>query len=218
MNDLDSIVKGDFPEGTFTLVESPPRDEKELLGFQFLFRKLKEDVCFYVYYGETNRDVEAKFRSHGMDISEAISKKNLYWIDTGNTSSGQNVINCDIENLNTVSLAIFQFIAAHEKQKIRALINLSPELMTKDPITIYRFVYMLTNLFRRHHSVTALFLINEGHTPEVVASIETLCDQVIEIKSIAKGVEKNNMIRIKSPESGSYHQFRIGSRGIELVN
>jgi KaiC/GvpD/RAD55 family RecA-like ATPase len=215
MPDLDSIVRGDMPEGSFTLVESPPRDEKELLGFQFLYRKISECICFYAYYGETNRDVEAKFSTYHMDIADAIKNKRIYWIDAGNTSSGHNVINCDIDNLATVSLAISQLVAAHEDQKIRAVINLSPALMTKDPITIYRFVYMLTNLFRQHHCVTALFLLDEGHAPQAVEAIETLCDQIVEIRSIVTGLETENIISIKG--SSQYKQFRIGSKGIEIV-
>jgi KaiC/GvpD/RAD55 family RecA-like ATPase len=215
MIDITSLVRGDVPDGSFTLVESPPRDEKELLGFQFLYRKINECICFYVYYGETNHDVEAKFRTYHMDIAEAIKNKRIYWLDAGNTSSGHNVINCSIDNLATVSLAISQFIAVHESHKIRAVINLSPELMTKDPITIYRFVYMLTNLFRQHHCVTALFLIDEGHAPQAVEAIETLCDQVVTIKSVAKGFEIENIISLKG--SSQYKQFKIGPRGIEIV-
>lgn len=217
---LDQIMGGGFPERPNILIIGPPGNDKEILGFGFLYNGLEEGVCFYVYYEQTNAQVEESFRNYGMDVSEAVKSKKIYWIDASNISKGSNVINCDLKNLLTVSLTLDQFLKAHSDKKIRGVINiLSPALMLNEPVIIYKFVSQLVEMSKQYN-ISVIFLLETGmHDPKAVTALETLCDVVIEMKSVEMGLEIENLLRIKKigkVVSKDFHKYEVTQRGIEL--
>lgn len=220
IQDLNIILGGGLPEKSNVLVIGPTSVEKEALGFQFLFNGLNYGTCFYAFYEHTNLQVEEQFKSYGMDVSDAVKNKRIYWIDASNSSKGSNVINCDLKNLLTVSLALDQFLKAHSKTKIRGVVNLlSPALMLNEPVTIYRFAIQLIEMFKQYDT-SVMFLLEEGmHDPKAVVSLETLCDVVIEMKSVEKGLEIENLLRIKKMRgivNKNFYKYEISKAGIEI--
>ena len=220
INSLDKIMGGGFPEKPNILITGPPGNEKEILGFQFLYSGLEEGICFYAFYEQTTAQVEEQFKNYGMDVSDAVKNKKIYWIDASNNSKGDNVINCDLKNLLTISLAFDQFLKTHSKEKIRGVINiLSLALMLNEPVIIYKLVIQLVEMFNRYN-VSTIFLIETGmHDPKAVAALETLCDIVIEMKSVEKGLEIENLLRIKKMAkivSKNFYKYEVTEKGIEI--
>jgi len=217
---LDNIMEGSFPENSNILIEGPLDRSKEIFGLHFLYKGLDEAVCFYAFYGQNNTEVEKQFKNYGMDVSDAVKNNRIYWIDATNSSKGNNVINCELKNLLTISLALDQFLKLHSKIKIRGVINLlSPALMLNEPIIIYKFAMQLIEMFRQYDT-SVMFLLEEGmRDPKAVTALETLCAVVIEMKSVEKGLEIENLLRIKKMRglvNKNFFKYEVSKAGIEI--
>ncbi len=222
---LDKLLKGGFPEKSVILIKGSPGVGKDVLCLHFLFNCVneKDNTCYYAFTEKNNEEVEAEFKSYGMDISKAVEKKNIFWIDASNMCKGKNVINCKLDELFTVSLAVKQVLEGNKKQIVRGVFNiLSPALMTNEPIIIYKFMADLIDTLKQHNTCT-VFLIEDGmHSPDTVTAMEQLCDCVIEMKMKEEGIVIKRLLGIKKmkgvPPDSKYHEFEIKEKGIVILD
>ncbi len=216
---FDKVLKGGFPDNSIILFYGPPGIGKTTAGLHYLYQGAKEGICFYAYYGRKNQEVESELKSYGLDIGKLRNK--IFMIDTSNVSEGANVINCNLDNLFIVELAIKQFIENNRGKRIRAFIDvLSPALMVNEPVVIYKFFQNIVHALKQNN-VSAVFVIQDGvHDGETVAAMAQLCDGIIEFRYLEKDLKIKRLLSIKRVRGraidASYHEFQITNRGIKL--
>lgn len=216
---LDRILKGGFPDDAILLFYGPPGIGKTALGLHYLSQGAKEGVGFYAYYGRRSDEIEAEFKEYGMRLGKL--KNRMFFLDTSNISRGSNVINCSLDNLFTVELALKQFIEKNKRKKIRGFIDLlSPSLMVNEPVVIYKFFWNIVQTLKENHC-SAVFVLQDGmHDVDTVTSIGQLCDGVLEFKYSEQNLKIKRLLFIRKmrgkPMSPKYYEFQITNRGVKL--
>lgn len=217
---LDNVLKGGVPEKSILLIEGTPGIGKDVAAYHFLYAGLKEgEACAYVFARKTVGELEEEFAAYGMEIDPS----RITWIDASESqlAAGPNVMNCNLTELFTVSAAIKKFLADNRKMKIRVVFDiLSPALMSNSPLEVYKFFSSLVNEFKKY-SATAMVLIEEGmHDPQIVVSVEQLCDYVIDMKAYEHDWDIRTMLRIKKtrtlPPPLQYFRFAVTGKGIAV--
>jgi circadian clock protein KaiC len=221
IDSLDAILNGGITERSVVLVEGTPGIGKEILGYHFLFTGIKQgEKCAYVFARKTIEEVEEEFAAYGMEID----RKKLTWIDASESqlATGSNIVNCNIAELFTVSAAIKNFLAENKGEKIRILIEIiSPALMTNPSLEVYKHLSAVITEIKKYNA-TAFMLIEEGmHDPQIVTSIEQLCDYVIDMKVYEHEWDIKPMLRIKktktTPPPLQYFRFAVSNRGLTIT-
>jgi len=215
---LDEFLGGGFPEGSSVLIEGVPGTGKNVMAMHFLYGNIKKSKEYYMFYGPNVNQIMEMFKKYGMDISKS---KNLTWFDTNNLSKEDEVINFSMDDLTTLTLAMSQFYEKNKKKKIAGVVTvLSPALITKEPVIIYRFLYEMIQKLKKYNA-NAIFLLEEGmHKKDTVIAIEGLCDFVINTKLVEKGKKAYRTLRIKKsivPVSLDLHKYDITEKGIKII-
>jgi KaiC/GvpD/RAD55 family RecA-like ATPase len=216
---FDEILKGGFPEKSIILVEGTPGIGKDVLAYHFMHKGLKEgDACAYVFVGQTVEELSSEFEAYN------LSAKGTCWINASGDKEAEaieNEIICDASEMFTISSAIKDFLQKNKKKQMRIVISvLSTLLMSNSPTEVYKHLSSLKNEFKKY-KCTVLMLIETGmHDPQVVTSIEQLCDGVIDMKAFEKEWEIQPMLKIKKmraiPVPLKYFKFAITSSGLTI--
>jgi KaiC/GvpD/RAD55 family RecA-like ATPase len=211
---LDDLLQGGLPKKSVILIEGTSGIGQSVLLYHFLNDGVKnKEKCIYVFSGRLIEEILDEFDSYKMDVRD----KDLIWIDASNTD--QKAIQCDLSELYTLSSAIKNVIEQNEKKEIRLAMDIiSPILMANNPSEVYKFLSSLITELKKN-DVTALFVIEDAmHDPQIVASIEQLCDGVIEMKAIEKDLEIETVLKIKKmrnvPPFQRYYKYEVTSDGI----
>jgi len=211
---LDDLLQGGLPKKSVILIEGTSGIGQSVLLYHFLNDGVSnKEKCIYVFSGRLIEEILDEFDSYKMDVRD----KDLIWIDASNTD--QKAIQCDLSELYTLSSAIKNVIEQNEKKEIRLAMDIiSPILMANNPSEVYKFLSSLITELKKN-DVTALFVIEDAmHDPQIVASIEQLCDGVIEMKAIEKDLEIETVLKIKKmrnvPPFQRYYKYEVTSDGI----
>ena len=211
---LDDLLQGGLPKKSVILIEGTSGIGQSVLLYHFLNDGVRnKEKCIYVFSGRLIEEILDEFDSYKMDVRD----KDLIWIDASNTD--QKAIQCDLSELYTLSSAIKNVIEQNEKKEIRLAMDIiSPILMANNPSEVYKFLSSLITELKKN-DVTALFVIEDAmHDPQIVASIEQLCDGVIEMKAIEKDLEIETVLKIKKmrnvPPFQRYYKYEVTSDGI----
>jgi circadian clock protein KaiC len=211
---LDYLLQGGLPKKSVILIEGTSGIGQSVLLYHFLNEGVRnKEKCIYVFSGRLIEEILDEFDSYKMDVRD----KDLIWIDASNTD--QKAIQCDLSELYTLSSTIKNVIEQNEKKEIRLAMDIiSPILMANNPSEVYKFLSSLITELKKN-DVTALFVIEDAmHDPQIVASIEQLCDGVIEMKAIEKDLEIETVLKIKKmrnvPPFQRYYKYEVTSDGI----
>jgi KaiC/GvpD/RAD55 family RecA-like ATPase len=211
---LDDLLQGGLPKKSVILIEGTSGIGQSVLLYHFLNEGVRnKEKCIYVFSGRLIEEILDEFDSYKMDVRD----KDLIWIDASNTD--QKAIQCDLSELYTLSSAIKNVIEQNEKKEIRLAMDIiSPILMANNPSEVYKFLSSLITELKKN-DVIALFVIEDAmHDPQIVASIEQLCDGVIEMKAIEKDLEIETVLKIKKmrnvPPFQRYYKYEVTSDGI----
>mgnify|MGYP001277066760 CR=1 FL=1 len=215
---LDELLQGGVPAKSIILVEGTSGIGQSVLVYHFLSQGVKEqDKSVYVFSGHLLDEVLDEFESYGMEVK----KSDIGWIDASNSNEDPSVIQCDLSELFTVSSAIKKKLAEKKSksQQVRLAIDIvSPALMSNNSSEVYKFLSSLISELKKNN-VTAMLVIEDAmHDPHVVASIEQLCDGVIEMKAIEKDLEIETVLKIKKmrniPPFQKCYRYRVTKEGI----
>ncbi|HSU72375.1 MAG TPA: RAD55 family ATPase [Candidatus Binatia bacterium] len=205
---IDRILNGKLPDKSVVLIERDP-GMKDSLERLFLHNTAKKGVGYYAYFNETNKEIEDAFKEQGLDITKQLTEKRLFWIDESNhENAGENVINCKIDELFTVELAMLQLLESNKDKKIRGVIHLlTPALMANEPVLIYQFFSYLVNTLKKYNTLT-IFLIEQNlHDATTLKAIESLCDVVIETKLVSEEFVIKTLVRVKKMKGNTDTKF-----------
>jgi KaiC/GvpD/RAD55 family RecA-like ATPase len=206
---VDRILNGKLPDKTVVLIE---RDTgmKDSLERLFLHNsvKAKNGVGYYAFFNQTNKDIESAFKDQGLDVTREMNEKRLYWIDESNHSEGENAINCKIDELFTVELAMLQLLESNKDKKIRGVVHLlTPALIANEPVLIYQFFSYLVSTLKKYNTLT-IFLIEQNlHDATTLKAIEGLCDVVLETKLAQEDFVVKTLVRVKKMKGNSDTKF-----------
>src|SRR3989344_1669630 len=100
-NNLCKII-GNLPNKSVITIIGPIGSKKELIAYMAMCDNIK---------------------NNGMDIKKAVKNKKIYWFDASNLSEGDNIINCNIDNLFTISLALREFLILNKNKNIFGIID-----------------------------------------------------------------------------------------------
>lgn len=218
---LDEILKGGVPEKSVILIEGTPGIGKDVLAYQFIFTGVKEgEACAIVFVGRTIDEIERDFANYGMKIDRSL----ITWINASeDQTKGENILNCNISELFTISAAIKKFLEKNKKKKIRIMLDiLSSAFMSNHPNEVYKFFSSLITELKKANA-TVLALLEEGmHDPQIVVSVEQLCDFVIDMKLYERDWDIQSMLRIKKAKSIpiplKYFKFNVTDRGVVVFD
>ena len=197
-NNLCKII-GNLPNKSVITIIGPIGSKKELIAYMAMCDNIKNNVIsYYLYHGRTNGEVEGELKNYGIDIKKAVKNKKIYWFDASNLSEGDNVINCNIDNLFTISLALREFLILNKNKNIFGIIDiLSPAIMMNDKAIIYRFAEDMINALKQYNTKTIILLEEEMHDNEILSAIEHLSDCVIEMSVKEEKFKVINLLRFK---------------------
>jgi len=156
-----------------------------------------------------------EFESYNMEVK----KGEINWVDASNSNEDPAITQCDLSELFTVSSAIKKNLAGKKAQGARLAMDIvSPALMSNNSSEVYKFLSSLISELKKSN-VTAMLVIEDAmHDPHVVASIEQLCDGVIELKAIEKDLEIETVLKIKKmrniPPFQKCYRYKVTDEGI----
>ncbi|MEM3369903.1 MAG: ATPase domain-containing protein [Candidatus Micrarchaeia archaeon] len=212
---IDNLMQGGLPSKTALLIEGTSGIGQNVMLYQFLYEGIKNnEKCIYLFSGHMIDEIMDEFESYGIEIKE----KDIVWIDA--SSSNENAIQCDLSELYTVSSAIKNVISSRKKnEKIRfATDAVSPMLMANNPGEVYKFLSSLITELKKADAQSMFIIEDAMHEPQVTASIEQLCDGVIELKAIERDLEIETVMKIKKmkniPPFQKYFKYKVTEEGI----
>ncbi len=212
---IDSLMQGGMPLKSCVLVEGTSGIGQNVMLYQFLYEGIKKkEKCIYLFSGHMIDEILDEFESYGMEVKE----KDIIWIDA--SASNENSIQCDLSELYTVSSAIKNVISERKKgESIRfATDSISPMLMANNPAEVYKFLSSLITELKKCDAVSLFIIEDAMHEPQVTASIEQLCDGVIELKAIEKDLEIETVMKIKKmkniPPFQKYFKYKVTEQGL----
>ena len=215
---LDELLNGGVPAKSIILVEGTSGIGQNVLLYHFLFQGVREqDRAVYVFSGHLLDEILDEFESYSMEVK----KGEISWVDASNSNEDPAITPCDLSELFTVSSAIKKNLAGKKsktQQTRLAMDMVSPALMSNDSSEVYKFLSSLISELKKNN-VTAMLVIEDAmHDPHVVASIEQLCDGVIEMKAIEKDLEIETVLRIKKmrniPPFQKCYRYKVTGEGI----
>ena len=162
--------------------------KQEIFGFNFLEKGLNEgNFSIYLFYGKPKKNILKNLNSK-FDIK--LERENMFWIDSEGHSEGNNVINCDLNNPFTISLALKQLLPTLKKKRI--LINvINPFLLMRKPVIVYQFVMHIISLLKVYKCPAILLFQEEQMKEKLSASFQRLVDCVIDFVEIEE--KKKNL-------------------------
>jgi len=211
---IDNLLEGGLPKKSVLLVEGTSGIGQSVLLYHFLNEGVKnKEKCIYVFSGHFIDEILDGFYSYKMNIKE----KDLIWIDVSNTDD--RAIQCDLSELYTLSSAIKNVLENTKNTEIRLAMDvISPILMANNSSEVYKFLSSLISELKKKDVITLFVIEDAMHDPQIVASIEQLCDGVIEMKAIEKDLEIETVIKIKKmrniPPFQRYYKYKVTSDGI----
>jgi KaiC/GvpD/RAD55 family RecA-like ATPase len=211
---IDKLLQGGLPRKSIILVEGTSGIGQSVLLYQFLNEGVKnKEKCIYVFSGHMIEEILDEFDSYNLNIKE----NDIEWIDA--SGAEEKAIQCDLSELYTVSSAIKKAIEKKGKNQVRLGMDIiSPALMSNNPSEVYKFLSSLINDLKKNDVPSILVIEDAMHDPQVVASIEQLCDGVIEMKAIEKDLEIETVMKIKKmrniPPFQKYFKYRVTEEGI----
>jgi len=221
--DLCKLINS-FPSKYIILIKGSPATEKEFIAYKIMCDNLSKDYIFYyLYHGRTNTEVEQEFKNYGINVTNLIKNKKIFWMDASHISKGSNVINCDIANLFTLSLAMRKFLLKNKDKKIFGIIDiLSPAIMMNDNVVIFRFVEDIITALKRQNTKTIMLLEEGAHPKEIVIAIEHFCDCVIEISLMEKNFKIHKILKFEKLKGmlmqDKYFKLNITKEAIRIEN
>lgn len=212
---VDNLMQGGMPTKTSILIEGTSGIGQNVMLYQFIYEGIRnKERCVYLFSGHMIDEILEEFESYGMEVKE----KDVVWIDA--SASNENAIQCDLSELYTVSSAIKNVISGRKKgEKIRfATDAISPMLMANNPAEVYKFLSSLITELKKNEAASLFIIEDAMHEPQVTASIEQLCDGVIELKAIEKDLEIETVMKIKKmknvPPFQKYFKYKVTEGGI----
>lgn len=212
---LDELLQGGITPKTSILIEGTPGIGQNVILYQFLYEGIRKgEKCIFLFAGHMVDEILDEFESYGMELKDS----DIIWIDA--SSSNENAIQCDLSELYTVSSAIKNAVSEKGKGKnIRiAMDAISPMLMANNPGEVYKFLLSLLTELKKNNVISMFVIEDAMHEPQVTASIEQLCDGVIELKAIEKDLEIETVMKIKkmknNPPFEKYFKYRVTQDGI----
>jgi KaiC/GvpD/RAD55 family RecA-like ATPase len=201
------------------LIEGVSGIGKEIIGYHYLFEGIKSgDICVYAFAGRKIDEIEEEFSNYNMKIHRDL----LNWINCGiEVVEGENVINCNISELFTISSAIKKILNERKKRKVRIFFPIASQaIINNNSLEFYKFFSSLIEEIKKQNS-SMVIVIEEGmHDPQTVISIENLCDIVFDIKIYEKNFEIVPLFRIKKcrgmPLMLKYFKFKVDEKGVSI--
>lgn len=210
---IDRVLNGRLPERTVVLMERET-GMKDSMEHVFLHTgvKSKDNVGYYAYFNQTNKEIEKAFNEQGLDVSKALDEKRLFWIDESDLSEGANVINCRLDELFTVELAMLQLLESNKDKRIRGVVHLlTPALMANEPVLIYQFFSYLVGTLKKYNTLTIFLIEKDLHDEITLKAIEGLCDVVLETKLVERDFMIKTLVRVKKMKGNrdvKFHELR----------
>ncbi|RLG71138.1 MAG: hypothetical protein DRO04_00425 [Candidatus Iainarchaeum archaeon] len=220
---LDSMVGGGFNYGDLVLILGAPGTGKSTFVEQAFFANLKKGRRGI--FAATNR-VESSWlkelSSFGWDLSKF--KDNFIFIDaysaqaTPGKISGEYTLS-DVSDLNEFYRILKKAVAALDLKKTGGVIiidSASDFLLYGNPTAVFRFMKLLSGLALENNAVAFITLEQGLHDEKITASMEYLCNVVLEFK-----VELNKrFMRIARFGAGvhplEWIEFSIATTGLIL--
>jgi KaiC/GvpD/RAD55 family RecA-like ATPase len=201
------------------LIEGASGIGKEIMGYHYLFEGIKNgDACVYVFAGRKIDEIEEEFADYGMKINRNL----LNWINCSLESiDAENVVNCNISELYTISSAIKKILSEKKKRRVRIFFPIASQaIINNNSIEFYKFFSSIIEEVKKHNSSMVVVIEEEMHDPQTVVSIENLCDIVFDIKVYEKNFEIIPLFRIKKargmPLMLKYFRFKVDERGVSI--
>lgn len=212
---IDRLLQGGVNPKTSILIEGTAGIGQNVMLYQFLYEGIRNnELCIYLFSGHMIDEVLDEFESYGMEVKE----KDIVWIDA--SSSNESAIQCDISELYTVSSAIKKVISSRKKgQRIRVASDaISPMLMSNNPAEVYKFLSSLITELKKNDAISMFVIEDAMHEPQVSASIEQLCDGVIELKVLENELTIETVMKIKKmkniPPFQKYFKYKVTENGL----
>lgn len=211
---IDKILSGRLPKGSIVLIERDP-GMRDSLGRLFIHNSFhaRSGVGYYVYFNQTNKEIENAFKEQGLDITKELSEKRLFWIDEGSRSGGEAVLSCTIDELFTVELAMLQLLENNKDKNIRGVVHLlSPALTSHEPSLIVQFFSEIIKTLKKYDTLTVFLIEPSLHDAATIVAIEKQCDVVLETKLISDDYCIKSLVRVKKmrgSEETKFHALRL---------
>lgn len=190
---LDQLLGG-FSKGTIVLLEGPPEADKDLLGYQFLYRNLVTDQDSILLTTKSSENLKKVARYFGWEFKSFMEQGQFSVIDAYTTQSKKISDYAEIHSQGVIlakptkeGLEIGLRLATENKQSWITLCLysdfLNTALMKGDIHAIYPFLNEFLGYMRRNNYVGMFSIDNTMFDTQTLASIEDLCDICIEMQS-----------------------------------